>query len=243
MPSRDREEADLRCTSDIERDLRARGYHVIAGADEAGRGSLFGPVFAAAVVLSPDRPIRGLNDSKQLDATRREVLAGRILERATAWAVAAVDAASIDRLNIYQASRLAMLCAIERLLPRPDFVLVDAVPLDLRVPQWPVIHGDALCTVIAAASILAKTARDACLRRWHEVYPLYGLAEHKGYFTPAHARALAEHGPTPLHRLSFEPVRTHSLFPIEPAGQLCLFPEPPVPEPRPSGSGPEAPCL
>jgi ribonuclease HII len=215
----------LRCTADLERDLHARGYHVIAGADEAGRGCLFGPVFAAAVVLCPDRPIRGLNDSKQLDPERREVLAARIHERAIAWAVAAVDAATIDRINIYQASRLAMKRAVEALVPRPDFVLVDAVPLDIRLPQRPLIHGDALSTVIAAASILAKTARDACMRAWHEVYPEYGLADHKGYATPEHSRALAAFGPTPLHRLSFEPVRECSLFPVEPAGQLSLFPE------------------
>jgi ribonuclease HII len=214
-----------RCTADLERDLRARGYQVIAGADEAGRGALFGPVFAAAVVLSPERPIRGLNDSKQLDPGRREALAARIYERAVAWCVAAVDAATIDRINIYQASRLALKRAVEGLLPRPDFVLVDAVPLDLRVPQKALIHGDALSTVIAAASILAKTSRDACMRRWNEVYPQYHLAEHKGYATPEHARALAECGPTPLHRLSFEPVRNCSRFPVEPCGQLGLFAE------------------
>src|SRR5438067_4847886 len=125
----------LRCQSKYERELHARGFRAVAGVDEVGRGALFGPVFAAAVILSPDRPVRGLNDSKLLEPERREVLAERIRERAVAWAIAAVDAATIDHINIYQASRLAMRLAVERLRPAPDFLLIDAVPLDLRVPQ------------------------------------------------------------------------------------------------------------
>ena len=207
----------------MERALRARGFCAIAGVDEVGRGSLFGAVFAAAVILSPDRPIRGLNDSKQLEAERREVLAERIRERAAAWAVAAVDAAAIDRINIYQASRLAMRLAVQKLAPAADFLLIDAVPLDLPIPQHPLIHGDAQCHAIAAASIVAKVARDACMRVWDEIYPQYGLARHKGYNTPEHVRALEQHGPTPLHRLSFEPVRLVSLFPVDDDGQLELF--------------------
>jgi ribonuclease HII len=216
--------ATLHCTGAFERELRARGYYRVAGADEAGRGSLFGAVFAAAVILSPDRPIRGLNDSKQIEPDRREVLAVRIRERALAWAVAAVDAATIDRINIYEASRLAMKLALEQLSPSPDFLLIDAVPLDLRIPQQPLIHGDARCHAIAAASILAKVSRDACMRAWDQIFPEYGLAEHKGYSTPVHQRALERHGPTPLHRLSFEPVRAHALFPQDSGGsQLELF--------------------
>ncbi len=207
----------------MERALRARGFCAIAGVDEVGRGSLFGAVFAAAVILSPDRPIRGLNDSKQLEPERREVLAERIRERAAAWAVAAVDAAAIDRINIYQASRLAMRLAVEKLVPAADFLLIDAVPLDLVIPQHPLIHGDARCHAIAAASIVAKVERDACMRVWDDVYPQYGLARHKGYNTPEHVRALEQHGPTPLHRLSFEPVRLVSLFPVDDDGQLELF--------------------
>jgi ribonuclease HII len=199
----------------MERALRARGFCAIAGVDEVGRGSLFGAVFAAAVILSPDRPIRGLNDSKQLDPERREVLADRIRERAAAWAVAAVDAAVIDRINIYQ--------AVGKLVPVADFLLIDAVPLDLAIPQHPLIHGDARCHAIAAASIVAKVERDACMRVWDEIYPQYGLARHKGYNTPEHVRALEQHGPTPLHRLSFEPVRLVSLFPVDDDGQLELF--------------------
>lgn len=212
----------LRCEGTLERELRARGFCAIAGVDEVGRGSLFGAVFAAAVILSPDRPIRGLNDSKQLEPERREILTERIRERAVAWSVAAVDAAAIDRINIYNASRLAMKMAVERLSPAADFLLTDAVPLELAIPQRPLIHGDARCHAIAAASIIAKVERDACLRVWDEIYPQYGLARHKGYNTPEHLRAIQKHGPTPLHRLSFEPVRACSLFPVD-DGQLELF--------------------
>jgi ribonuclease HII len=213
----------FRCKGTLERELRARGFHAVAGIDEAGRGSLFGPVFAAAVILSEDQPIRGLNDSKQLEPERREVLAERIRERAVAWAVAAVDAATIDAVNIYQASRMAMRLAVAQLNPAPDFLLTDAMPLELNVPQRPLIKGDARCHAIAAASILAKTRRDACMRVWDEVFPGYGLASHKGYSTPEHYRALEQLGPTPLHRLSFEPVRAHSRFPLDFSPQLDLF--------------------
>jgi ribonuclease HII len=213
----------FRCEATLERELRARGFHAVAGVDEVGRGALFGAVFAAAVILSDDRPVRGLNDSKLLEPDRREVLAARIKERAVSWAVAAVDAATIDRINIYQASRLAMRMAVQRLAPSPDFLLIDAVPLDLAVPQRPLIKGDMRCHAIAAASILAKVERDACMRDWDAVFPQYGLASHKGYSTPEHYRALEEHGPTPLHRLSFEPVRLHSRFPLGDNEQLDLF--------------------
>jgi ribonuclease HII len=213
----------LRCEATLERELRARGFLAVAGVDEVGRGSLFGAVFAAAVILSEDRPVRGLNDSKLLDAPRREVLAERIRERAVAWAIAGVDAATIDSINIYQASRLAMRMAVNQLNPAPDFILVDAVPLDTQVPQRALIKGDARCHAIAAASIIAKVHRDWCMRRWDEIFPEYGLASHKGYGTPEHYRALEQHGPTPLHRLSFEPVRLLSRFPLENTRQLDLF--------------------
>jgi ribonuclease HII len=215
----------IRCEGTLERELRARGFHAVAGIDEAGRGSLFGPVFAAAVILDPERPIRGLNDSKLLVADRREVLAERIRERAVACAVAAVDAATIDAVNIYQASRMAMRMAVAQLKQPPDFLLVDAVPLELNIPQRPLIKGDARCHAIAAASILAKTSRDACICVWDEVFPGYGLAAHKGYGTAEHCRALELLGPTPLHRLSFEPVRAQSRFPLETNTQLPLFEE------------------
>jgi ribonuclease HII len=213
----------FRCEATLERELRARGFHAVAGIDEVGRGALFGPVFAGAVILSEDHPIRGLNDSKLLDADRREVLAERIRERAVSWAVAAVDAATIDHINIYQASRLAMRTAVGRLNPSPDFLLIDAVPLDYPLPQRPLIKGDMRCHAIAAASIIAKVHRDACMRVWDEVFPGYGLASHKGYSTPEHYKALELYGPTPLHRLSFEPVRAFSRFPVEYNPQLGLF--------------------
>jgi len=132
--------------------------------------------------------VRGLNDSKLLAPKRREVLAVRIRERAAAWAIAAVDAATIDSINIYQASRLAMRLAVSRLSPAPDFLLTDAMPIGLPLPQQPLIKGDARCHAIAAASILAKVYRDACMRVWDEVFPQYGLAAHKGYSTRSTAR-------------------------------------------------------
>ncbi len=187
--------------------MRASGFACVAGADEAGRGSLFGPVFAAAVVLCPERPVRGLRDSKELTPERREELAEAIRDRAEAWAVAPVDAFIIDRINIYHASCLAMKLAIERLVPAPDCLLLDAVRVDLPLPQTPLIHGDARCQAIAAASILAKTARDAVMRQWDCVFPQYGLRRHKGYATPEHAAALSAYGPSVHHRFSFEPVR------------------------------------
>ena len=214
---------NIRCEAALEQELRSRGFQAVAGVDEVGRGALFGPVFAAAVILSPEHPIRGLNDSKVLEPERREVLAERIRERAVTWAVAAVDAAMIDHVNIYQASRMAMRMAVMRLDPRPDFVLIDAVPLDLPMPQRPLIDGDARCHAIAAASIVAKVNRDECMRVWDKVFPAYGLASHKGYSTPEHLKAICKYGLTPLHRLSFEPVRAHSLFPLEYDPQMALF--------------------
>jgi len=213
----------FRCEATLEHELRARGFHAVAGVDEVGRGALFGPVVAAAAILSPERPVRGLNDSKLLEPERREVLAGRIRERAVAWAVAAVDAAAIDAMNIYHASRLAMRRAVARLSPPADFVLIDAVPLDIAVPQRAIVKGDARCHAIAAASILAKVERDRWMAVWDQVFPEYGLAHHKGYATPEHTRAPEQYGPTPLHRLSFEPVRAHSLFPMDADGQMSLF--------------------
>ncbi len=194
-------------SSRYERAARSAGYRSIAGVDEAGRGALFGPVFAAAVVLDPERQVRGLDDSKQLDPDRRAVLAERIMERATAWAVAGADAFEIDRVNILQASRLAMKRAVQRLRTASDFLLIDAITVDLPLTQRAIIHGDSLSFSIAAASILAKTARDAALVQWDQVFPGYGFLNNKGYGTPDHLAALEKFGPTTLHRFSFEPVR------------------------------------
>jgi ribonuclease HII len=212
-------------TSRHERALRGAGYRAVAGVDEAGRGALFGPVFAAAVVLDPSKPIRGLDDSKQLLPDRREVLAARIRERAVAWAVGGADAFEIDRVNILQASRLAMRRAVESLQPACDYLLVDFVSVDLPLPQQGLIHGDAVSFSIAAASILAKVARDAALEAWDQVFPGYGFASNKGYMTPDHVAALERLGPTSLHRFSFEPVRS-CIRPGQPAWNGYLQPGP-----------------
>ncbi len=201
-------------SSRYERAARSAGYRTIAGLDEAGRGALFGPVFAAAVVLNPARQIRGLDDSKALEPERREVLAERIRERAVAWAVGAADAFEIDRVNILEASRLAMQRALGRLRLVCDYLLLDAIRIDSTLPQKPLIHGDSLCFSIAAASILAKTERDRALVRWDAVFPQYGLARNKGYGTRDHLEALDREGPTTLHRYSFEPVRNASRHPV-----------------------------
>lgn len=206
--------AKLACGGKHERAARLSGYTCIAGVDEAGRGSLFGPVFAAAVILSPDSPIRGLRDSKLLPPDRRDVLAARIRERAVSWAIGAADVYEIDRINIYQAARLAMKRAIGKLSPASDYLLTDAVPIDLGLPCEAIVHGDAKVQCIAAASILAKTARDTCMREWDVVFPQFGLARHKGYSTDEHMEALRKYGPTLLHRFSFEPVRLSCSFPV-----------------------------
>jgi ribonuclease HII len=196
----------LRCTLKFEKKAWESGAHLVAGVDEVGRGSLFGPVVAAAVILDPAYRIRGLRDSKLLLPERREILAERIREHAIAWALAAVDAARIDQINIYQASRLAMREAVLQLCPAPDHLLIDALRLDCDLPQNAIIHGDALSASIAAASIIAKVERDRMVREWDPVFPVYGLASNKGYSTPYHIAALREHGPCPLHRQSFAPV-------------------------------------
>ena len=196
----------LRCTLKFEKLAWAAGAKLVAGVDEVGRGSLFGAVVAAAVILDSSYRIRGLRDSKLLPAERRETLGERIREHAVAWSIAAVDAARIDQINIYHASRLAMQEAVSMLQPGPDHLLIDAMRLDCELPQRAIIHGDALSASIAAASILAKVERDRMISEWDPVFPVYGLASNKGYSTPKHLAALREHGPSPLHRQSFAPV-------------------------------------
>ncbi len=195
------------CSSRFERAARQLGWMRIAGLDEAGRGALFGPVVAAAVILNPKRRIVGLDDSKKLTPERRGELAPRIREHALAWAVAEIDAQRIDAWNIYQASRQAMTAALQQLSIQPDYLLIDAVQLDVLIEQKSLIKGDARSISIAAASILAKTHRDMRMEEWDTVYPQYGLARHKGYATADHLEALRLHGPSPLHRYSFAPVR------------------------------------
>ena len=196
----------LKCTQKFEKAAWAVGATLVAGVDEVGRGSLFGPVTAGACILEPDYRIRGLRDSKLLDEEARETLALRIREHCIAWAVASVDVARIDQINIYHASRLAMKEAVAGLTVRPDHLLIDAMRIEYDCAQTPVIHGDALSISIAAASILAKVHRDALMKEWDPVYPQYGLASNKGYYTQRHLKALREHGPSPMHRQSFAPV-------------------------------------
>lgn len=188
--------------------LEADADTILAGVDEAGRGPLAGPVVAAAVVLSASCPIDGLADSKTLSASRREALAGQIRAQATAWALGMASVEEIDRLNILQATLLAMQRAVQGLGMTPDLVLVDGnrAP-QLSCPVRTVVRGDALIKSISAASILAKVARDAILQNLDAEYPGYGFAIHKGYPTAAHQRALEALGPSPVHRRSFGPVR------------------------------------
>ena len=180
----------------------------VCGVDEAGRGPLAGPVFAAAVILDPRLPIRGLRDSKQLSATTRERLAVRIRERALAWSIAFASVEEIDRINILQASLLAMRRAVEGLSIAPDHVLVDGNQLpSLSVSCQAIVRGDAKIAAISAASILAKTARDALMIAMHDHYPQYGFDRHMGYPTPEHLKCLVAHGASVLHRKTFAPVR------------------------------------
>ncbi|MHB1023857.1 MAG: ribonuclease HII [Acidobacteriaceae bacterium] len=199
----------LVCSDAHEQAARQRGAQLIAGVDEVGRGCLLGPVVAAAVILPEDlQPLSaaGLKDSKQIKEKERERLAELVRTLALAIHIAEVDAATIDRINIYQATRLAMRQAVEGLHCKPDHLLIDAMRLDVRYPQTSVIHGDALSLSIAAASVVAKVHRDAMMRVLDKEYPQYGLALHKGYGTARHKKALLEHGPCVLHRRSFAPV-------------------------------------
>lgn len=181
----------------------------MCGVDEAGRGPLAGPVCAAAVILDPRRPIPGLKDSKKLSAARREELAAEIRAKALAWHVATASVAEIERLNILHATLLAMRRAILGLTPAAEAALIDGnrCPADLPCPARAIVKGDALEPAISAASILAKTHRDALMQDLARQYPMYGFDRHAGYPTPQHLEALQIHGPCPEHRLKFAPVR------------------------------------
>ena len=183
------------------------------GVDEAGRGPLAGPVVAAAVILDPGRRIDGLNDSKKLSARRREALAVEIREKALAWAVAEASVEEIDRINILQASLLAMQRAVAALPTQPERALIDGNRCpELSCPAEAIVGGDGKVASIAAASILAKTVRDAGMRKLHEDYPAYGFDRHMGYPTAQHFAALQENGPCAAHRRSFAPVAQLSLL-------------------------------
>ena len=203
----------LKCTQKFEKKAWAAGAKLVAGVDEVGRGCLFGPVVAAAVILPQGHGIRGLRDSKLIPEETREALAAKIRARAVGIAIAVVDVETIDRINIYHASRMAMLQAVAQLDPLPDHLLVDAMVVDfpsaeVRIAQTKIIHGDALSVSIAAASIIAKVERDRMMRELAPQYPHYDLASNKGYSAPKHLAALREIGPSPLHRMSFAPVWT-----------------------------------
>ena len=188
----------------IENDLYAQGFQLICGVDEAGRGPLAGPVCAAAVILPLGVEIPGLNDSKKLSDKKRRELFPLICEKATAYAIAFADHKEIDEINILQATYLAMERAITQLPVKPDFALIDGNRAkDFGVPVETVVGGDGLSASIAAASVLAKVTRDDLMLKMAEQYPEYGFGIHKGYGTKAHYTALAEHGPCPIHRMSF----------------------------------------
>ena len=188
--------------------MRAEPERLVCGVDEAGRGPIAGPVYAAAVLLDPLRPIAGLRDSKELSASRREALAVSIRATALAWAVASASVEEIDRLNILQATLLAMRRAVEALAVAPQAAWIDGNHCPrLGCAARAVVGGDRSVPQISAASILAKTARDAEMLRLHERFPRYGLDQHKGYATPGHLARLAQYGACEIHRRSFAPVR------------------------------------
>lgn len=189
---------------EYEQALWNEGYQGVAGVDEVGRGCLFGDVVAAAVILPSGLIIDGINDSKKLSEKKREQLYEQIVSQSVAWSVARVDVQTIDRINIKQASRLAMKLAVESLTVRADYLLVDAERIELNLPQQGIIKGDAVSQSIGAASIIAKVTRDRlCLTEWEQSYPEYGIAIHKGYATKLHRERLLQHGPSQLHRTTF----------------------------------------
>jgi len=192
-----------------EQELRGRGFELIAGVDEAGRGPLAGPVVAAAVIFSADYKNPLINDSKQLTALQRSQLFVEIKNAAVSYAVAVIPASKIDAMGILNATKLAMRQAIMKLDPRPEFILTDAVPVNVMdVPQKPIVKGDAKVFSIAAASILAKVTRDEMMVKYAKKYPAYGFDAHMGYGTEVHLSAIKKHGASPIHRKSFSPFAT-----------------------------------
>lgn len=191
--------------SKFESELYSRGYHLIAGTDEVGRGCLAGPVFAAAVILPKDHGIEGIKDSKLLTARQREILSEKIREIALTWAIGRVDSQEIDRINIFQASLKAMCMAVQQLSHSPDVLLLDgkhSIPLFL--PQKPTVKGDRYYQSVGAASIIAKVARDQVMREFEEKYSHYSFSIHKGYPTAQHRKEIKKYGPSPIHRMSFK---------------------------------------
>lgn len=192
---------------EMEEKLYDEGHHMICGVDEAGRGPLAGPVVVAACILPPFLRIDGINDSKQLSAKKRSELYKIIVKNAIAYKIVFVSERDVDELNIYQATKKGMLEAIAGLPETPDYALIDAMPLgELQIPHDSIIHGDARCASVAAASILAKVVRDEYMEKMDVKYPNYGFRKHKGYGTKAHIEALEKYGPCEIHRKTFAPV-------------------------------------
>lgn len=195
---------------EYENKLWSEGYSKIAGVDEAGRGPLAGPVYAAAVIFEKGTVIEGINDSKKLSEKKREKLFDEIIEKALSYAIVSVDEKEIDKINILNASLKAFSLAVEKLSQKPDYVLFDGnrAP-QMNIPFEAVVKGDAKSQAIAAASILAKVSRDRYITEMDKIYPQYGFAGHKGYPTKEHKEAVAKHGPSPIHRLTFRGVSEH----------------------------------
>lgn len=197
----------------FEDEIQTQGYQIIAGIDEAGRGPLAGPVVAAAVVLPRGKKIKGLNDSKKLSPAQREKFFHLIFEHAQGIGVGIVEAPEIDRSNIWRATQKAMVEAIKNLPACPDFLLIDGkFPLAVSIAQKVIIKGDQRCQSIAAASIIAKVTRDRIMVNYHETYPQYNFARHKGYATKEHLAAIRRYGCCPIHRHSFKPIYQNSLL-------------------------------
>jgi ribonuclease HII len=196
--------ARLDAMRQFEKKLKSEGYKLIAGVDEVGRGPLAGPVLACAAILPDDCRIFGINDSKKLSESKREELSLLIKDQALAYGIGMVDEKEIDRINILQATLAAMAEAVKNLSPQPDALLIDAVSLTkVRIKQLSIVKGDELSISVAAASIVAKVARDDIMRSFDKLYPEYGFASHKGYGTRQHIEAIQRHGLCPIHRVSF----------------------------------------
>lgn len=190
--------------SEYEEQAFSNGIRLVAGMDEAGRGPLAGPVVAAAVILDPDQPVYGVNDSKKLSEKRRAALKPAIEAQAVSFGIGIIDEQVIDRINILEATKEAMCQAVAALDPQPELIMIDALTIpQIQIPQQGIIKGDAKSVSIAAASILAKETRDAIMRAYDEIYPEYGFAKHKGYGTKDHIEAIRKYGPCPIHRRSF----------------------------------------
>lgn len=195
---------------DYEMDAREKGYQSVAGVDEAGRGPLAGPVVAAAVILTLDADLQGLDDSKKLSLKKREELFPKIQMQSIAYGVAVVSPAVIDEINILQATRLAMKQAVEKLMSVPDLLLIDGnQKIDFALEQWAIVKGDSKSFSIAAASVLAKVTRDRIMDDYHHLYPQYEFAQHKGYGTKLHRELIVKHGPCPIHRRTFKRVKEY----------------------------------